>query len=258
MNGNEVKTDKISMIQTKNPNYYIAVDKNDIYTIVDANGNKKIDDNYTYIEYLPGNYFIVAKDGKNGIIDSTGKVVVDFKYTSIFRFNDTNLLQAEVSQNNTIELFNFDMQKVASMEKAIIKQYNENGKKYILLAQEENFRYYDENGNELDAKTIFPNHRLFAKKIEDKWGFVDLSENIEVKAEYDMVTEFNEYGFAGIKQNGKWGVINQNGEIIQEPIYKINWINPSFLGKYYRINSWYSDSRYSSDAVYNEESQTQE
>ena len=33
-----------------------------------------------------------------------------------------------------------------------------------------------------------------------------------------MVTEFNKYGFAGIKKGGKWGVVNIKGEIIQEPI----------------------------------------
>ena len=49
-----------------------------------------------------------------------------------------------------------------------------------------------------------------------------------------MVTEFNKYGFAGIKKGGKWGVVNIKGEIIQEPIYSFKWENPSFIGKYYK------------------------
>ncbi len=252
MQANQVQTNMISMSKTDNPNYYIAIDKNDIYTIVNEKGETLVDDNYTYIEYLSGNYFIVAKEGKNGIINTSGEVVVELKYNSIFRYNDTNLLQAEVLDTKTIELYNLQMQKVASMENATIKQEQTQGlnpKKYILLASKENFVYYDENGNPLQAKDLFANARLFAKKVDNKWGFVDLSDNITVQAQYDMVTDFNEYGFAGIQKDGKWGVIAQDGSIVQEPTYAINWVQPSFLGKYYRVDSWYGDSRYSNDAI---------
>lgn len=30
-----------------------------------------------------------------------------------------------------------------------------------------------------------------------------------------MVTEFNEYGYAGIKSKNKWGSINENGDVIK-------------------------------------------
>ena len=68
-----------------------------------------------------------------------------------------------------------------------------------------------------------------------------------------MVTEFNEYGFAGIELDGKWGVINEAGEIIQEPIYVLEEISPSFIGKYYKANQWYGNSYYT-DEVIEEES----
>lgn len=250
--GNKVENDIISMTQTDNSNYYIAVDKNDIYKVVDKNGKTLIDDDYSYIEYLPGNYFIVAKDGKNGIINSSGEIVVNLVYTSIFRFNDSNLLQAEITQNNLIELYNMKMEKVASMENAIIKQFevsNINPKKYILLASENDFIYYDIDGNRLESKEVFPENLLYGKMVRGKWGFVDRSGDVKVAVEYDMVTDFNEYGFAGIKKDGKWGVVDQSGKIVQEPTYEIDWILPSFLGKYYRLNSWQGDSRYSSDAL---------
>ena len=88
---------------------------------------------------------------------------------------------------------------------------------------------------------------MYAKKQNEKWGFVDKFGVIKVNAEYDMVTEFNEYGFAGIKKNGKWGVINENGEVIQEPIYELdeqNIIYPSFIGKYYKVVEWYGNAYY--------------
>ena len=63
--------------------------------------------------------------------------------------------------------------------------------------------------------------------------FVDLKNNAIVNYEYDEVTEINEFGFAGIKKSGKWGVINKAGEIVLEPTYESNQVNPIFLGRYY-------------------------
>ena len=65
-----------------------------------------------------------------------------------------------------------------------------------------------------------------------------------IQNEYEKVTEFNEYGFAGIKKDGKWGSINENGEIVQEPVYSISWQNPSFIGKYYKSEEWYGELFY--------------
>ena len=251
--GHEVQTNVVSMSQTDNPNYYISIDENEIYTVTDVNGNTLIDGNYTYIEYLPGNYFIVPKDGKNGIINSKGDIVVELKYTSIFRFNDTNLLQAEIIDSKTIELYTIsEMKKVASMQNATIREYKQtkiNPNKYIMLASETDFKYYDENGNELNAKTVFPENNLLAKKVNNEWVFVDREENTKVKDNYEMVTNFNEYGYAGIKKDGKWGVINREGEIICEPTYTLSWVQPSFLGKYYCTKVWYDYETYSSDEI---------
>ena len=252
LSGNQIETESISMTKTDNPNYYIAIDKNDVYTVVDANGKTIIDNNYTYIGYLPGSYFIVAKDGKNGIINSKGEVIVEIKYTSIFKFNDTNLIQAEIADTKTIELYNMKIEKIVSMNNAVIGEYKAssiNPNKYIMLTSENNFLYYDENGNELQAKDVFPNNTLLAEKIDNKWVFVDREGNIKLQDNYEMITDFNEYGFAGIKVKGKWGVINQNGEVVQEPTYELDWYQPSFLGRYYKVNTWYTEARYSSDEI---------
>ncbi|MBR1802994.1 MAG: WG repeat-containing protein [Clostridia bacterium] len=244
LQGNRIENnDIISMTKTSNPNYYIAIDKNDIYTIVDQNRNVLIDNNYTYIEYLPGDYFIVARDGKNGVINIEGKSVIDIKHTSIFPLNGKNVLQTEMNDTQTVTLYTKDMKKIVEMDHAIVKTYDD----YFKIASDKDFAYYDYEGNKLEAQQIFGQATLFAKKINDKWGFVDKAGNIKVANEYDMVTDFNEYGYAGIQKDEKWGVIDSQGNILQEPIYELDWIQPTFLGKYYRIQSWYGDARYSDD-----------
>ena len=67
-----------------------------------------------------------------------------------------------------------------------------------------------------------------------------------------MVTEINEYGFAGIKKDRKWGVINKNGDIIQEPTYELESISPIFIGKYYKSEEWYGNDYFTTE-VENEE-----
>lgn len=251
LNGASIENKEIvSKTATENPNYFITVDQNDIYTVIDGEGKTVIDNDYSYIEYLPGDYFIVAKDGKNGIINTSGKSVVDLVYTSIFRLNDTQILQAEKIETKTIDLYSSSMHKITSMDNATITT----GENYILLSSDKDFAYYDFSGNKLEAKDVFPNNQLFAKKINDKWGFVDKSGNVVVQNEYEMVTEFNEYGFAGVKKDGKWGVMEQNDhKMIQEPIYELEWTQPNFIGKYYRVRNWHGDARYSDDVASKQE-----
>ncbi len=47
------------------------------------------------------------------------------------------------------------------------------------------------------------------------------------------------YGFAGIKQDGKWGVINDEGNIVYECEYDFGeeTLSPEFIGKYYKTYS---------------------
>lgn len=234
LNGNKIETNEVSKTKTENANYYITIDKNNKYKVVDSKDNIIIDKDYTYIEYLPGDYFIVERDSKSGIIDSNGKSVIELKYDSISRINETDILQMETNKN--IALYNLNMKEIVSMDNAIVKEVKDE-KAYILLYSDTDFKYLDRNGNILTSQNLFENNPLFAKNINGKWGFVDKEGNLKVQNDYELVTDFNKYGFAGIKKDGKWGSINQNGEIVQEPTYDLKRNIPEFVGKYYRVNA---------------------
>lgn len=234
LNGNKIETNEVSKTKTENANYYITIDKNNKYKVVDSKDNIIIDKDYTYIEYLPGDYFIVERDSKSGIIDSNGKSVIELKYDSISRINETDILQMEKDRN--IALYNLNMKEIVSMDNAIVKEVKDE-KAYILLYSDTDFKYLDKDGNILTSQNLFENNPLFAKNINGKWGFVDKDGNLKVQNDYELVTDFNKYGFAGIKKDGKWGSINQNGEIVQEPTYDLKRNIPEFVGKYYRVNA---------------------
>ena len=243
LNGNEVTNGYISNMPTKDGAYSIVYGEDEIYKIVDNNGNVVVDNNYTYIEELDNNYFIVANYNNNGIIDLTGKSVVDLRYSSIFKLEDTELIQANDASTNTISLINKNMEIVATMAEAEI----EVEESYIRLHSEDEIRYFDYTGKELTAQEVFPNHQLFAKKINDKWGFVDKDGNVQVQSEYDLVTDFNEYGFAGIMIDGKWGVIKEDKSIVLEPTYELSSMSPEFIGKYYKVEEWYGNDYYTDE-----------
>lgn len=234
LNGKKIETNEVSKTKTENANYYITIDKNNKYKVVDSKDNIIIDKDYTYIEYLPGDYFIVERDSKSGIIDSNGKSVIELKYDSISRINETDILQMEKDKN--IALYNLNMKEIVSMDNAIVKEVKDE-KAYILLYSDTDFKYLDKKGNILTSQNLFENNTLFAKNINGKWGFVDKDGNLKVQNDYELVTDFNKYGFAGIKKDGKWGSINQNGEVVQEPTYDLKRNIPEFVGKYYRVNA---------------------
>lgn len=83
---------------------------------------------------------------------------------------------------------------------------------------------------------IYPQNKLFARKENGKWGYTDKNGIKKVDYIYDMVTEYNFYGFAGIKKGDKWGVLDFSGKVLVEPKYKIDETTnpPDFIGKYYK------------------------
>ena len=53
---------------------------------------------------------------------------------------------------------------------------------------------------------------------------------------YEKATEFNEYGFAAVKLNGKWGAIDEQGKEVSNLVYEFKEdVIPSFIGKYYKV-----------------------
>jgi hypothetical protein len=93
--------------------------------------------------------------------------------------------------------------------------------------------YINSLGNLVQNNEVFPNNSIYAVEKDGKWGFQDRNGTIVVPCIYDLVTEINEYGFAGVCQGGLWGVISQNGDVIVNPSYEIEFFYlPSFVGKY--------------------------
>lgn len=249
INGNKQETQKNNtVLATQNENYFITINEDELFGVVDKEGNTIIENKYSYIEYAFNNYFIVTKDNKTGVIDSQKTEKIPLEYNSIQKISNTKILQAITNSNNvTTELYNEKLERILTMENAEITT-KEN---YIKVANKNEIKYFSENGKELTNKEVYTNNPILSYKEGEKWGYIDRNGNVKVQAIYERVTELNEYGFAGINKDGKWGVINSEGKVIVEPSYSIQWDEPEFIGPYLKLNFGYGFNYYTRELVNN-------
>jgi len=229
-NGNYISNFSYKSIQdAANSNYFITIDENDHYSIM--NKSTVIKDNYIDLKYAYGDYFIFTnEENKVGVLNVWTGVVVEPIYDSILKIYNINALEAR--RENETDIYSSKMTKVSTISDAIVENVKE---KYAVIYSNTQKLYIDENGNEISNIKIFDN-KLYSKVQDGKWGFQDKSGNIVVECNYDMVTELNEYGFAGIMLDGKWGVIDESGNVVLEPNYEIeSYYFPSFIGKTYLV-----------------------
>lgn len=223
-----------AIMNVTNTDYKIYMDTANGKTIYSIyRDEEKITKNeYTYLQYLYDNYFVACDtNGKLGVIDTNEKTKIEFNYNSIQQIENTKMVQALNNNTKMTEIYSEKMEKISELKDATIQT----NKEYFKIYNENETKYISNEGKELANTEVFTNNKIFAKKQGDKWGFVDASETKVIDFKYDKVTEVNKYGFAGIKQDRKWGVINSEGKIIVEPIYKLNDNDPMFIGEYYQV-----------------------
>ena len=235
----------ISMLPVADSKYYITIDRNNNYGVLDSNRNILISGDYSYIEYAFDKYFIVIQNGLSGVLDETSNAVIPLQYNVVQKINGTNIIQTINSETNTSEIYNKNLEKVITQVNAHI--YIKDN--YIEVASDNDIQYTDLDGNLKEAKDIFTNNTIFAKQQDGKWGYVDKDGNTVVDFKYDLTTNINEYGFGAIKLDGKWGVINSSGQIIKEPTYELTDIEPNFIGEYYEVSNIYQILYYSNEVT---------
>ena len=225
----------VAILNTSNEKYKIRIDNKEgtKYGVINEDGEQLIEEKYNYIEYLFDNLFIASNEqSKLGVIDDKDNIKIELNNDALQKIEGTNVIQANVTENNITKLYSKDMTELCQLTNANVEIKD----KFIIISNDTETRYFDKDGKELKSTEVYPNNTLFAKKENDKWGFADKNGNIVVEAKYDKVTEFNEYGFAGVRLDGKWGVVNSKGEEILTPTYTLDEeTEPYFIGSYYRV-----------------------
>lgn len=228
IHGNLVNSNNYrSIIETGNPSFFIAEDEAGYYSIISK--DSKIDNKYTNISYAFDNFFIfTTEEGKSGVLNVYTGIEIEPEYDSILLTGTVNALEAR--KGNIVDIYSRNIEKILTMRDGIVENI---GKDYLVIHSKNELAYIDKQGELTSNTVVFPNLKLYSIKEDDKWGFADSQGKIVVNCEYDIVTELNEYGFAGIYKDGKWGVVNEKGKIIVEPSYELEtYYSPQFIGKY--------------------------
>ena len=217
VNGNKVTNLKYESVEgTEIEGCYIVEDENGSYSIITR--DDVIEGRYTYITYAFNNNFIFKDEkGYYGILDLYAGIIIEPTYTFMMVIDGTTAIEA-VSQTGEVDIYSDNIEKTATISNAILENINS---EYVVIYSMQDRVYIDKTGKIVDAKTALGEKTLYAYKTGGKWGYKDSEGNVVIEAEYEMVTELNPYGFAGIYSNGKWGVIDKTGEIIVETIYEI-------------------------------------
>lgn len=244
-NGTEANIDtNIAILNTSNEKYRIRINNENgtRYGVIGKDGKQLIEEKYSYLEYLYENYFIVSNENsKLGIIDDKENIKVEIENDSLQKVDNTDIVQVLVAGGNTTKLYAKDMNLICEMENANIEAKDN----LIKIYNGKETKYFNEEGKELTSSEVYANNTLFAREENSKWGFATKEGKIIVACDYDKVTEFNEYGFAGMKKDGKWGVIDSTGKIIVEPTYELKEeTEPSFIGTYYQVKYGFGEVYY--------------
>lgn len=248
-NGTQVSIDiNTAILNTSNDKYRIRINTKDgstKYGVINKEGKQLIEEKYNYIEYLFDDYFIVSMEsGKLGVVDKNDNVKIELENDSIQKVQGTSLLQVSQNSSDTLIVYDKYMNAICEMKNGILETVDN----YIKVYNEEEAKYFNTDGKEIDNKQAYPNNALFSKKKGDKWGFVDKNNITTVEYKYDKVTELNEYGFAAVKKDGKWGVINKEGKEIVQPVYEFDSnIEPDFIGDYYKVIYGFGEFYYTND-----------
>ena len=248
ISGNKIDESNYQTVRkTGNEKYFITINSDEKYGIIDNEGKVILDNNYRYLEYLYEDYFIASNEqGYVGVINTLGEAKVDFKYEVLQKVDNSSVIEAKILKNSTTDVYSSKLEKVYSNKNIFISSYEN----YIKIYAPDDMVYLNKQGNVLE-NTQIQDVALYAKKQNEKWGLVDKQGNTILDFIYDRTITSNEHGFAGIYKDGKWGVVDEKGNIIVEPKYKIESENsePEFIGSYYKVYYGYGESYYTNEIV---------
>ena len=227
----EVLNEKFDDIKSIKENVIIYI-SNKKCGAYDTVNNKNIKASYSDIIYTSQNNFVVKNNSSYGIIDIDETIKEKIEYAGINYYEDAKIYELEPKNNTSGEniILNKDLKEIA---KGIINEVVEE-KSYIKMWTEDGYKYYSLLGEEKNATDVLKDNKIFLKKQDGKYGYVDKEGNIVVDFIYDDAKEQNTYGYAAVKKDGKWGAIDTSGKIICDTIYNLDEnLLIDFIGKYH-------------------------
>ena len=212
----------------KNGNVIIQNTNNKV-GVISNTGETILNTVYDDIKFAFVDSYIIEQNGKYGIAKRNDEIVLNPTYTTINYIQTADIIEAS-EDGITSNLLNNNLETKLT---GIVTEIN-TSRGYIKVRQDNDYKYYNFRFEERSEKDINTSNTLFLDKQNDKYGYVDKDGKVVVDYQYDDATEQNEYGYAAVQKDGKWGAINEKGEEIVNPQYDFsNNINIDFIGEWH-------------------------
>ena len=211
---------------------YIII-KNGKYGVINKLGETVIKPEYENIKFGTVESFIAQKEGKMGIIKKDETVTIGFEYDRITYIESADFFQAE-KENFKTDIIDRNFSKV--LEDVIISELNsEIG--YLRVRTGEEYKYYNFKFEEKTNKEILSTNTLFLVKENGKYGYENKNGEKIVDCIYDDAKEQNEFGYCAVKKDGKWGALKSDGTVIVSPSKDLDeYLYIDFISEWNKYN----------------------
>lgn len=231
-NGKVVLTSGFDSVEGIKANDFIII-KNGKYGVINDKGEQIIKPEYEDVKFGTVDSFVAQKDGKVGIIKKDGTVAVDFKYQRINYIESADFFQAEKDNYKTdVITREFNV----ALEDVIISEMNiEDG--YLRVRVGEDYKYYNCKLEEKTSKEVLTTNTLFLVKENGKYGYENKNGERVVDCIYDDAKEQNEFGYCAVKKDGLWGALKSDGTVIVTPSKNLDdYLYVDFISQWNRYN----------------------
>lgn len=189
--------------------------------------------------YVNGNYhtlFVAKKNNKCGLIGSNGEIILPIEYDEIGKFESNSCSIAKknglygIINNNGKVLIPFEYSSITTYHLDENYVIEKNGK-YGIIKKEPLETIvplvYD------DLEVCFYDETRFIVKKNGKYGIIDKNLKIIIPLEYDIISNWVEYGPNEhfVEKNGKEGLISREGKTVIPTVYDKIYVDNGTLIK---------------------------
>lgn len=221
--------------------------------VLDPEGKEIVPFIYDQIEASGEQYIWVKKDGRCGLLDHNGKIVIPMEYDSVGDMRDgyTYALKDDkcgLINDKNERIVPFRYQALGDVKDRTVYWYRDGEAGYLDLDQDnreytltkvadDQYRYCDDQkmpgriSRPGDVRPLIENSISFEQ--DGMHGFIDGDGKVFIPAIYEDCSSCFYGGLAFVKSDGKWGIINREGQWVAPPEYDlIGFIMKGFcLGK---------------------------
>lgn len=200
------------------------------YGIIKLDGTAVVNADYEELKYIFGTYYIAKKNGLYGVISMTNETKIDFTYKSMEYIKTADFIQAE---NDSYKTDLIDRNFKVVLSDVIVSELNlEDG--YLRVREGEAYNYYNFKFEKKTSQEVLATNTLFLVKENGKYGYENKNGERIVDCIYDDAKEQNRFGYCAVKKDGVWGTLKSDGTVVLKPSVNLDeHLYIDFVGTWY-------------------------